>query len=474
MQLKAHEIAQYTHGQLIVGDPETEISGLSWDSREIEPGMLYVALPGERVDGHDFIASTLVAGARGVLVSKDMSAELLAQASDLGCCVIQVADSAHALSDLAAGWRGHLKACVIALTGSSGKTTTKNMLRDVLSCAGSVVATKANQNNELGVPRTVLQASRDTDFLIVEMGMRGRHQIDVLCEFVLPDVALITNVGESHIELLGSREEIARAKAEIGQLLPQKGCLFINAGDGFADCIKEHAQTAERGVETRLFDARDLESSNAFIQAHNIVLDAQGFPRFDLQCGTCAPVPVALGLRGRHNVWNALAVAGVAQYCGMSQQAIAQALSSVQGESQRQEIMTAANGALLMDDSYNANPESMSAALELFSSMQVAGKHIAVVGDMGELGFYTQEGHERVGRLIAGLDIDYLVCIGEHARIIARAAREAGFSASAVTETDSIDEAIACVSEHMGPKDAVLVKASHSMGLDRVIKGLLI
>ena len=236
-------------------DPRALATGLTWDSRDAKPGDVYVALPGERVDGHDFVGAALSGGAVCALVMQPLDEAVRMLAAELGASVIEVPDTAHAVADIAREWRSHLHGRVIALTGSTGKTTTKNLVRDVLASTLSTVATAGNQNNELGVPKTLLAAEQDTQAVVVEMGMRGAGQLADLCDYVRPDWGLVVNVGESHIELLGSRENIARAKAELLCALPEgTGRAFVNADDDYADFVREHARLDARRVETVLFD----------------------------------------------------------------------------------------------------------------------------------------------------------------------------------------------------------------------------
>ena len=217
MRLNHKQIAACTGGSFVVEplDPRALATGLTWDSRDAKPGDVYVALPGERVDGHDFVGAALSGGAVCALVMQPLDEAVRMLAAELGASVIEVPDTAHAVADIAREWRSHLHGRVIALTGSTGKTTTKNLVRDVLASTLSTVATAGNQNNELGVPKTLLAAEQDTQAVVVEMGMRGAGQLADLCDYVRPDWGLVVNVGESHIELLGSRENIARAKAEL-------------------------------------------------------------------------------------------------------------------------------------------------------------------------------------------------------------------------------------------------------------------
>ena len=255
MRLNHKQIAACTGGSFMVEplDPRALATGLTWDSRDAKPGDVYVALPGERVDGHDFVGAALSGGAVCALVMQPLDEAVRMLAAELGASVIEVPDTAHAVADIAREWRSHLHGRVIALTGSTGKTTTKNLVRDVLASTLSTVATAGNQNNELGVPKTLLAAEQDTQAVVVEMGMRGAGQLADLCDYVRPDWGLVVNVGESHIELLGSRENIARAKAELLCALPEgTGRAFVNADDDYADFVREHARLdARRGRAPR-------------------------------------------------------------------------------------------------------------------------------------------------------------------------------------------------------------------------------
>jgi UDP-N-acetylmuramoyl-tripeptide--D-alanyl-D-alanine ligase len=240
MRLNAKQIAEYATASVIVPamDPSELACGLTWDSRDVKQGDVYVALPGARVDGHDFVESALRQGASIVLVSHRPSESACLLAREMGAAILEVGDTYQAITDLAVAWRHYLRGTVIALTGSTGKTTTKNLVRDVLSTTFTTSATKGNQNNELGVPKTLLDANPETRFVVVEMGMRGAGQLRGLCEFVKPDLALITNCGECHIELLGSRENIARAKSEVVEALPQgRGKAVLNFADGMLPVV---------------------------------------------------------------------------------------------------------------------------------------------------------------------------------------------------------------------------------------------
>ena len=483
MRLPLSDIVSAVNGTC-AGDASVVVEGVTWDSREVEPGFLYVALPGERVDGHDFIGASVTAGAAAVMASREVAASVP---------VVLVDDTAKALADLAGRWRMRLSGTVIGLTGSSGKTTTKNLVRDVLAASGSVVATKANQNNELGVPRTLLAADADTKSVVVEMGMRGLGQIAELCAFAKPDWGLVTNVGESHIELLGSRDNIARAKAELLAGLPDgAGIAFVNAADDYAAELCSYGHLEERGVTTVFFEGGSnwphvdelgiQAQEKPFVWASNIVLDEQGRPGFLMHARHFATMglPQADGdmrcmleLRGFHNVSNACAAAAVGLASGMTLAQCCEALSDSQPEEGRQQVLRSASGVVVIDDSYNANPDSMRASLATFASMDVAGRRIAVLGDMLELGKFALDSHEDVAMRAASSKLDMLVCVGDFARAMASAAVRAGMPTQAVMQCADAEEALALVKPLAKRGDAVLVKASHSIGLKRVAEGLV-
>lgn len=491
MRLNAKQIAACTGGSFIVDplDSRSLATGLTWDSRDVKPGDVYVALPGERVDGHDFVGVSLRAGAIVALVMQplDEAARLLAR--EMGAAVIEVPDTAHAVSDLAREWRAHLRGRVIALTGSTGKTTTKNLVRAVLASAYSVVATAGNQNNELGVPKTLLSAEPETEMVVVEMGMRGAGQIADLCDYVRPDWGLVVNVGESHIELLGSRENIACAKAELLCALPEgSGRAFVNVDDDFADFMRVHARLDARQVETVLFDGSERaasrhagagaeESAPPAVWAERIELDEQGRPRFEVHAAGFAPeeeaVSCTLNLRGLHNVGNACAAAAVGRAAGIPLARCAEALAEAEPEAGRQEVIAARGGFTVVNDAYNANPDSMRASLSTFCALDVPGRHVAVLGDMGELGDFAPACHAGIGTFAATLSLDRLVCVGELAMYIADAAERAGMDPARIVRAGSISEVFGDLDTCVEPGDAVLVKASHFMGFERVVEGLV-
>ena len=489
MRIGYDEIAAWTGGRAAYAPAAGArmATGLTWDSREVAAGDLYVALPGQRVDGHDFVAAALRAGASGAVVAREPDAAMLAAARETGSALVVVDDAAAAITRLAARWRLRLRGVVVGLSGSSGKTTTKNLVRDVAAAGFSVVATRANQNNELGVPRTLLAADEDTEVVVVEMGMRGAGQIASLCEVVRPDWGLLTNVGEAHVELLGSVENIARAKAELlCALPPARGVAFVNGADAWGDFQVDAAGLAARGVEVVRFcgagEPASGDGAGRAVWADHVRLDAQGRPRFTLCArgfsagpsdGGVERHPCELSLMGLHNVSNACSAAAVGLALGMELSAVAAALCASQPEAGRQEVLRAPGGFIVVDDAYNANPDSMRAALATFCALDVPGRRIAVLGDMGELGGRAEAAHRDVGAFAAGLPLDELVCAGPLSRLIAQGARDAGMPPSRVVECADGPAALARVREEVRAGDAVLVKASHFMELDEVARGLV-
>ena len=511
MRLSVAEIAGAVGGACVGADATVE--GVNWDSRLVQAGDMYVALPGERVDGHDFVGAAAANGAACALVTHEVEADIP---------LIVVDDTAAALTRLSAYWRSKLEGVVIGLTGSVGKTSTKNLVRDVLSHAHSVVATLANQNNELGVPNTLLAADVDTDAVVVEMGMRGRGQITELCEIAHPDWGIITNVGESHIELLGSRDNIARAKAELFECLPNgRGIAFVNASDDYASQVCDYAKLDERNITTVFYGGASASGDAPSVWASEVEFDDESRPSFVLNAqnmpiafgnvvdsnsalcvsDSAATVPVStnrlgehkrtrntelestnsltdriackLELRGAHSVTNACAAAAVGLVSGMTLEQVRDALAAAQPEKGRQQITHTQAGITVFDDSYNASPDSMQASLNTFTSMAVEGKRVAVLGDMLELGDFSKECHERVGIMAANAHVDRLVCVGELSRHMARAAEEAGIDPQAIQTCDNAEEALALILPILEPGDAVLAKASHSIGLDRIVKELV-
>jgi UDP-N-acetylmuramoyl-tripeptide--D-alanyl-D-alanine ligase len=446
--LRLDEIAAIVGGELH-GDPATVVTGAAYlDSRRPGAVGLFVAIVGERVDGHSFADH-----AHAVLGSRPT-----------GVPTVVVGDPVTALGRLARHVVDRIGATVIALTGSQGKTGTKDYLAGVLRQLHGpehVVATTANHNNELGVPLTVLEATSSTTHLVVEMGARGIGHIALLCEIAPPQVAAVLNIGSAHIGEFGGREAIAQAKGEIVAALPPSGTAILNADDAFS------LDQADRSAAPTLTFGAAGE-----VAWRNLTLDPSGRPRFALQYrGHRAPV--ALQLSGAHQAANAAAAAACAIAVGHDLADVASALSAVgEGSRWRMEVAERADGLVVINDAYNANPESMRAALEALVAISAGRRSIAVLGEMRELGEEHDAGHRAVGLAVAELGVDGRIVVGPEAEGIAVAA-EAAQRPPAVVRTAARDDAVTWVRHNAVAGDVVLVKASRGVALEHVAEALL-
>jgi UDP-N-acetylmuramoyl-tripeptide--D-alanyl-D-alanine ligase len=457
IDLTLAEVAELTGGDL-VGDPAAAVTGtVTLDSRAVAPGDLFVAVAGERVDGHDFLPAAAGAGAVGALVTRSDAA--------LPCVVVD--DPVAALGRLAAGVHrrlvdGGLR--TLAITGSSGKTSTKDLLGQVLAAAGPTVSPPGSYNNDIGLPLTVLSADEDTRYLVLEMGSRGPGHIARLCQVARPDVGVVLNVGSAHLGEFGSAEVIAQAKGELVEALPETGTAVLNADDprvlGMAGRTRARVVTTGRGAD-------------ADVRATEVTLDDSARPRFTLVAAG-EEHPVALRVVGEHQVANALSTAGAALAAGMTPAAVAAALSAAGPVSRwRMEVDRRPDGVTVVNDAYNANPESMRAALAALAGLP-ATRRIAVLGGMAELGPDAAAEHERLGRDAVAAGVDLVVAVGPDAVGIAGGASAAGRGAGEGS-VHVPDRAAAreLLSEVLRPGDVVLVKASRSYGLELLAADLL-
>lgn len=448
------EIAEVVDGE-VVGDPATLVTGAAFvDSRTPVEGGLYAAVVGERVDGHEYAGDAVAHGAAAVLGSHDT-----------GQPGVVVDDPVTALGRLARHVVGRIDATVLALTGSQGKTGTKDFLAHVLEGFGPTVATTGNLNNEIGVPLTVLRAGADTAYLVVEMGARGEGHIAYLCEIAPPDVAAVLNVGTAHIGEFGSQEAIARAKGEIVEALRPEGVAVLNAYDDLTSAMASR-------TPARVLTFGGHDSDVAWRDAH---ADDLGRQSFELGHGG-AWHPVRLGQPGAHQVSNALAAAAMAVGAGLPADEVASRLSTAAPASRwRMELHERADGLVVINDAYNANPESMEAALDTLATIGRTRRcrTIAVLGEMLELGDGAAPAHRRVGSFAAAAGVDVLVTVGGPAEQIAEGARgHEGWTGEAIV-TAGRDEALAWMRENVAAADVVLVKASRGAALEHIADGLL-
>ncbi|MFJ8016655.1 UDP-N-acetylmuramoyl-tripeptide--D-alanyl-D-alanine ligase [Streptomyces sp. NPDC096339] len=462
--LSLAEIADITGGRPHdIPDPSVRISGpVVIDSRQVEAGSLFAAFEGEHVDGHDYAERAVAAGAAAVLAARPV-----------GVPAIVVPDVEKALGALARAVVGRLGTDVVALTGSAGKTSTKDLIAQVLQTHAPTVWTPGSLNNEIGLPLTALKATPETRHLVLEMGARGIGHIAYLTGLTPPRIGLVLNVGTAHIGEFGGREQIAQAKGELVEALPAEadgGIAVLNADDPLV-----RAMSARTKARTVLFG----EADDAEVRATEVRMTPSGQPAFTLHTPTgCSDV--TLRLYGEHHVSNALAAAAVAHVLGMSVEEIATALSGAGTLSRwRMEVTERADGVTIVNDAYNANPESMRAALRALVAMggparANGGRTWAVLGRMAELGDESLAEHDAVGRLAVRLNVSKLVAVGgrEASWLQLGAYNEGSWGEESVLVSDA-QAAVDLLRSELRPGDVVLVKASRSVGLERVALALL-
>ncbi len=455
------EVAAAVDGRVVGADPESAVAGVAADSRAVARGSLFVAIKGERVDGHDFAVAAVSDGAVAVLTDRELSDS----AGDPVPCIV-VDDPVLALGRLAAWVRRRLTCRVVAITGSSGKTSTKDLTAAVLGSAGRTVSAVGSFNTEVGVPLTILSADADTEYLVLEMGMRGEGHISYLVGLADPDVGVLINVGSAHLGMLGSREAIVKAKGEIVRDLRPDAVAVLNGDDPL---IRELAGgCAARAVLVG-------ESADCDARATDVSLDAVARASFTL---TWAPTGetgrVSLRVAGEHQVANATAAAGAALALGVPFPLVQTALSEAAPASRwRMEVVETDSGLTVVNDAYNANPESMRAALKALAVIGQGRRTWAVLGEMRELGESALEEHDAIGRLVVRLDISRLVCVGDATRVMYLAAANEGSWGNESMHVADVDAAIALLLGEVQPGDVVLVKASRSIGLERVADALV-
>lgn len=469
--LSAAEIAQIVGGRLVHCDPQTRLDGpVEFDSRKVTPGSIFLALPGQNVNGHDFARSC---GAQLSLLSRDMGVPAVlipaVEHTESNASALEFDSNGEgeaALAALAALARHSVTALVaehgltvIGVTGSAGKTSTKDMIASVVRQAGQTVAPPGSFNNEIGHPYTALRCGVDTKFLVAEMSARGVGHISYLAHIAPPRIGVVLNVGTAHLGEFGSREVIAQAKGELVEALPADGVAILNADDELVRAMSE--RTAAQVVMYSCEPGRPAD-----VRAENITLDAQARASFTLVVHGCT-APVTLRVSGQHQVSNAVAAAAVGAAVGLGCEDIARALSAHEAASiRRMEVHTrAGDGVVIVNDSYNANPDSMRAGLRAVAQMAASSGHQAwaVLGHMGELGEGSVDAHEELGRAVAQPDLhmDHVVVVGQGADqdALLRGARQAGVDAVAAGDHEA---AVAVVNAKVAPGDVVLVKASYS------------
>lgn len=435
------------------------IRGAAVDSRRVVRGNAFFALPGERTDGQRFLAEAVRAGATALVV-RDAPAEEDLRGLGPGVSVIRVADGGVALRSASAVWRDRFSPLVVGITGSLAKTSTKEQVAETLAQRWTVLRNEGNENNEVGLPLTLLRLGPEHDVAVLEMGMYVAGDIALLAALARPKIGVVTAVRSSHLSRAGSLDAIERGKRELVEALPRDGTAVLNADDPRVNRMREY--TSAHVMRYGFAQAVDVAAEN--IES----LGEQGM-RFRLRLPDLTRAEVRTPALGRHSVHNALAAAAVGFAAGLATEEIVRGLERGFSAPHRTQLLRAGEWRIL-DDSYNAAPDSMAAALELLSTLP--GRHVAVLGEMLELGEGSDEGHRRVGALAAEL-ADRLVAVGAGARRIAKSATANGMPAAAVEQVPDREAAIALLASELRPGDSILVKASRGMELDLVVDALV-
>ena len=445
------QAADWMDGELVgVDDPTIEPTGGSLDNRTLKPGELFFAIEGEQTDGHRFVDAAFEAGASAAIVRKGRIADNTATGP-----LIEVEAPDLALGDLARQYRKQFSVPVVGITGSNGKTTTKDMTAAVLRTRYNVLATPGNWNTRLGVPLTVLMMDNDHDVAVIEMGISEHHGLTYLCEVADPNIGVITNIGPTHLEFLGSVEGVASAKGELLEYLDESSMAILNFDDLLLPKERAKGRLLGFGIEKR-----------SQFRGEGFVLDREGCGHFSLQSQF-----FDLRIPGRHNAYNALAAAAVGAALDVPLSHAAQALQDFELTRWRSQIAEK-DGVRVFNDAYNANPASMKAALLAAKDIDVPGRRIAILGDMLELGPGSEEAHFELGRHVQLFGINELVAVGEFADNMAAGAVEAGLPHTHVHAYPDREPVISFLRETMKEGDLVLVKGSRGIALEKVVEAL--
>ncbi|MGC8784535.1 MAG: UDP-N-acetylmuramoyl-tripeptide--D-alanyl-D-alanine ligase [Armatimonadota bacterium] len=441
-------------GGVLIGERSLPVEGIGTDSRTIEPGQLFFAIPGERTDGHQYVRMSAERGAAGAVVSKPVDAPN-------GFPLIYVADTIWALGCFARWYRSLFHIPVVGITGSAGKTTTKEMTAAALSAHHAVLKSPQNLNTEIGLPLAIAQLERFHTVAVLEMAMRGRGQIDWLATIARPTVGVITNIGWAHLGLLGSRDNIALAKSELLHRLPEDGVAVLNADDEYFDFCRRQAPC-------RIVSFGWQRS--AMVRATKVRLDRDGRARCVVRYGR-QTAPLQVPVPGLHHLSNALAALAVAVALGVPLAEAAASLRQMQAVDKRMQVLHTPKQVTVLDDTYNANPASVNAALHTLERMANGCRRVVVLGDMLELGDDAPQLHREVGQEAARIGAHVLVAVGEMAEEVVRGAKSMAHAPICLTFGDS-RTAAENVLQYLQPGDVVLVKGSRALQMEQVVKAI--
>jgi UDP-N-acetylmuramoyl-tripeptide--D-alanyl-D-alanine ligase len=463
-EFSGDELIRATGGTLLQGDAASLLRGVSTDTRQIVAGNLYIPLKGERFDGHDFLGEAIAKGAGGLVVdvrNAGMLEALLKKTEN--CLAVLVEDTLRALGDLARFWRRSVGRPVIAITGSSGKTTTKEMTAAILEQTLSVLKTEGNLNNLIGLPLTLLRLERRHDVALVELGTNARGEIKRLTEIAEPDIGLVTNIGPAHLEGLKTLECIREEKGDLYGAMSRSGLAVFNADDEILAPLRRSwpGRTLTYGVTSR-----------ADLAASQIAKEGISGQSFTLTSGSESAV-VQLSAFGMHNVYNALAAAALSRASGIGIHEISQGLRNFHPVAARFEVHCLSNGAFLVDDTYNANPASVREALKTIQTLKGNSRSVVILADMLELGDSAELLHETVGREAASTDVGRLFLKGPLSRSTAVGAAKGGMSGNEILFFENPDEILDSVLSFVAAGDWILVKGSRRMKMEEIVKNIL-
>lgn len=452
-----NDVLKATAGTLVSGDPERTFYGISTDSRLIKRGNLFIALKGDKFDGHDFIRTVIKEGATGILAHDEEKINQLSAGNKVA--VIKVADTLLALGDLAHVWRTKFSIPVIGLTGSSGKTTTKEMIAAIIGRKKNILKTEGNLNNLIGLPQTIFHLTDKHELMILEMGTNTRGEIKRLTQITAPDIGLITNIGPAHLAGFGSIDVVREEKSDLFFNMSPSGIAIINLDD---KAIAIAAEKWRGGKVTFSMSpnadvtVKDIEKNGAKGVSFNLVIKG------DTQ-------KMEMKIAGLHHVYNAMAAAAVALAAGMDQKTIAEGLAAFRPFSGRMEMIKLRNGAFLLDDSYNANPASVREALMTLKDLKTNHNGFVFLGDMLELGVETDEMHRKIGMLMATIGVNALFLQGDFSKVTSTGAQEGGLSPGNIFFLSDKENGVDYLKEHLKKGDWILVKGSRGMKMERIV-----
>jgi UDP-N-acetylmuramoyl-tripeptide--D-alanyl-D-alanine ligase len=459
--LSAAVIMQATGGAPLRGGRGWSCRGVSTDTRTLAVGNLFIALAGENFDGHDCLTKAAERGAAGLLIRADAAEKLPAAPENLPA--IGVLDTLRALGDIARDWRRHFPVPLVAITGSSGKTTTKEMVATIAARARNILKTKGNLNNRIGLPLTLLKLREEHELVIVEMGTNSPGEIATLAAIAGPDIGLITNIGPAHLEGLGSLEAIREEKGSLFEVMAGRGTAILNHDDPAIGLLagrwrgKRIIFGLGEGAEVT---ARRIEPAGPEGVRFNLLIDGIG-------------IPVFLSTPGKHNVMNALAAAAAAWSLGFDRHEIAAGLAAFRPVPGRSEIRRLGNGAFLMIDTYNANPASVREALKTLLELRGNGDAVVILGDMLELGKQSEPLHEEIGTLLAVANVNHIFLKGSLTKALATGGIRRGFSAERITFFEDPEEVVASLRSRLKKDDWVLIKGSRKMKMEAVSEKII-